>query len=702
MFKKIIAVLLVVLIFVGTIPVSALESEITNDNEVTGKVNICGFDGGDFYFDFNSLTTADNTEYSDQLGILGALLSTDFLLDDSVKVTDKGGYVLEQLGFESKINIQNIRDEAKEGKTDKDDYVVYSMGRKEVETNGDKYSVYVLAIRGTVDLAEWLSDFDFGADIDAYYNMIGGRDKTEWSKDEYNHDHHKGFEVTGKRILDNIDEFIESYKDKDADRKKTIFITGHSRGAAEGDILGKVFEDRYREDSSIKPYTYTYGTPTTTTLSKTDAEKYQTIFNICNTDDLVTHVPPIAFQFQHYGKDIWVSVNDVEELKDNWDFMMFTSFTVQYMKLLVSNIFGDIFKNSNSLLDYKSARGPEVIDAVKKIIPAQSREEVFECNQLVWVPKNIPDKYREFYVDAPYGSVKESEPELSFDLFSLTHNAKRVKISTFFVTALFKGLIKEKSQSKDVNLERDLDAFKEIFNDVKLHQNEYISADADETTSLKLNSTPALDITVFAYVLFCRFDESQEYSSNYVEGISDFLSTFSMRGLLNSHMPTTYYQIVKYLAKENLNDSIIKANSILDNKLSEYQLSGEYEELGIKLVNEAKKEISNALFASDVKSIQNKYLFKLNNLKAEDPNTPLDKIYIIGDSNFNKLVEIIDATCIQKYLVNLIDESKINIDAADVDKNGLDILDATFIQKHIAKIESVEVYHIGDKVYIEL
>ena len=33
----------------------------------------------------------------------------------------------------------------------------------------------------------------------AYYNIYA---------DEYNHDHHKGFEVTGKRILDNIDEFI--------------------------------------------------------------------------------------------------------------------------------------------------------------------------------------------------------------------------------------------------------------------------------------------------------------------------------------------------------------------------------------------------------------------------------------------------------------------------------------------------------------
>lgn len=709
MCKKIIAMLLVILMCAATVPVSVLAAERTDDNIVTGKVNVCGVDGGDFYFDFKSLTTADNTQYSDQLGILGALLSTDFLLDDSVKVTDKDGYVLEQLGFESKINIQNIRDEAIAGETDKDDYVVYSMGRKEVETDGEDYSVYVLAIRGTVDVAEWLSDFDFGADIDAYYNMLGGRDKTEWSKDEYNHDHHKGFEVTGKRILKNIDEFIEGYKEKDANRKKTIFITGHSRGAAEGDVLGKVFEDRYREDRSIKPYTYTYGTPTTTTISKADAEKYQTIFNICNTDDLVTHVPPTAFQFQHYGKDIWVSVNDVKELKDNWDFKMFASFTEKYIELFEKYARCDTnektFTSSNSLLDYKSARGPEVVDALLKIIPAQSREEVFECSQLVWVPNNIPDKYKEFYVDAPYGSVEETQSETSYDLFALKYNAKRVKISTFFVTALFKGLVEDELQSDEINIERDINTLKEIFNEVRSHKDDYIKGDVEKTQLSELNNIPATDITVFAYVLFCRFDESQEYSPNYVEGISEFLNTFSMRGLLNSHMPTTYYQIVKYLAKENLNDSIAKANQALDDKLAEYNLSEGYAQQGAKIVNEAKEEISKALFADDVKELQSKYLLELNKLKAEDPNTPQDRVYIIGDSNSNSIIEIMDATIIQKYIVGVNDpSSKISkeIYSMDSNQNGkIEIDDATLIQKYLVGIKEAEPYSVGEKRYID-
>lgn len=707
MCKKLIAMLLAVLMCLTAVPFTAFAAEQTDNNTVTGRVNVCGYDGGDFYFDFKSLTTDDNTQYNDQLGILGALLSTDFLLDDSVKVTDKDGYVLEQLGFDSKINIQNIKDEALAGDTDKDDYVIYSMGRKEVEENGENYSVYVLAIRGTVDLAEWLSDFDFGADIDAYYNTLGGRDKTEWSKDEYDHDHHKGFEVTGKRILKNIDEFIDSYKEQDANRKKTIFITGHSRGAAEGDILGKVFEDRYRETGSIKPYTYTYGTPTTTTLSKAEAEKYQTIFNICNTDDLVTHVPPTAFQFQHYGKDIWVSVNDTKELKDNWDFKMFASFTAEYIKLFYGYSIGEenekTLTDPNSLLDYKSAQGPEVIKAIEKIVPAQSREETFECSQLVWVPKNISDKYKDFYVDAPYGSVEETQSKLSYDLFALTHNAKRVKISSFFITALFKGLKEEMNLGDDVDIELELNMLKDIFNEIKKNQSDYI-ADDEKEQLLQQNNIPALDSTVFAYVLFCRFDESQEYSKNYVEGITDFLNTFSVRGLLNSHMPTTYYQIAKYIAKENLNESISKAYQALDDKLAEYNLSGEYALKGEEIVSKAKEEIPKALFANDVEEILNKYLLELNKLKAEDPTTPQDRVYIIGDSDSNGVVNIIDATIIQEYLANIrepLQNGSKEIYAMDCDQNGkIEIVDATIIQRYLAKLDT-EKYSVGEKRYIE-
>lgn len=708
MCKKLISIILVSLMLAALIPFNVIAAETSNDNIVTGRVNVCGFDGGDFYFDFNSLTTADNTQYSDQLGILGALLSTDFLLDDSVKVTDKDGYVLEQLGFDSKINIQNIRDEAISGETDKDDYVVYSMGRKEVDTRGEKYSVYVLSIRGTVDLAEWLSDFDFGADIDAYYNKLGGRDKTEWSKDDYNHNHHKGFEVTGQRILKNIDEFIESYKDEDTNRKKTIFITGHSRGAAEGDVLGKVFEDRYKEDGNIKPYTYTYGTPTTTTLSKEDAEEYKTIFNICNTDDLVTHVPPTAFQFQHYGKDIWVSVNDVSELKDNWNFKMFASFTAQYIKLFLDYALfdtdGKALTDPNSLFDYKSAKGPEVIDALLKIIPAQTREEVFECNQLVWVPKNIPDKYKEFYIDAPYGSVEETKSKLSYDLFALAHNAKRVKISSFFATALLKGLKEETLKTDDVNFERDFDAFKKVFNEVKSKQNEYIKNDTENNELSESNSRPALDITVFAYVLFCRFDESQEYSPNYVTGISDFLNTFSIRGLLNSHMPTTYYQIVKYLAEVNLDDSIKNATAALDVKLSEYNFSEKFLEEATKIVSETKDKISKAFFADNVKDLEKKCLLELNKLKAIDPSTPLDKVYIIGDSDTDNVIRISDATLIQEVLANIykpLSETSKESLSMDCDQNGkIQIIDATIVQEYLAKLEDADNYPIAEKRYI--
>lgn len=85
---------------------------------------------------------------------------------------------------------------------------------------------------------------------------------------------------------------------------------------------------------------------------------------------------------------------------------------------------------------------------------------------------------------------------------------------------------------------------------------------------------------------------------------------------------------------------------------------------------------------------------KDNGFKFEEYVPPKPKVKL-GDADMNDNVDIMDATCIQKYLVNLIDETKIDKEAADVDSKGLDILDATCIQKflvHIANIDGTRPY----------
>ena len=71
---------------------------------------------------------------------------------------------------------------------------------------------------------------------------------------------------------------------------------------------------------------------------------------------------------------------------------------------------------------------------------------------------------------------------------------------------------------------------------------------------------------------------------------------------------------------------------------------------------------------------------------------------ILGDADGNGIVEIVDATIIQRHLSNLtVPYSEETLMNADVDGDGsLTILDATFIQRYIAKIETH--YPIGEPI----
>lgn len=72
--------------------------------------------------------------------------------------------------------------------------------------------------------------------------------------------------------------------------------------------------------------------------------------------------------------------------------------------------------------------------------------------------------------------------------------------------------------------------------------------------------------------------------------------------------------------------------------------------------------------------------------------------YIRGDSDGDGIITVMDATAIQRVIVNLpvpfFDEK-----AADVDGDGLNISDATWIQRYLAKFENI--YHIDERVFVE-
>lgn len=82
-------------------------------------------------------------------------------------------------------------------------------------------------------------------------------------------------------------------------------------------------------------------------------------------------------------------------------------------------------------------------------------------------------------------------------------------------------------------------------------------------------------------------------------------------------------------------------------------------------------------------------------LSAAVISTAAGSSYIRGDADGDGTVTIIDATVIQRKLA-LLSVPSFNESAADVDGDGLNILDATRIQRFLAAF--TDPYHIGDVV----
>ena len=79
--------------------------------------------------------------------------------------------------------------------------------------------------------------------------------------------------------------------------------------------------------------------------------------------------------------------------------------------------------------------------------------------------------------------------------------------------------------------------------------------------------------------------------------------------------------------------------------------------------------------------------------KIEEATT----IGLLGDATEDGIINIMDATAVQKYLANLSELSETGLKLADVDGNGIvNIIDATAIQKYLAGLETG--YAIGEAI----
>lgn len=220
-------------------------------------------------------TNCDSSEYNPTLANMLAALSAATYDKNKIQAA------YESLGFE-------FNDTKKYGSYDyetEDPWLCgYSISFKDSEYNDD--IVCLITVRGSKLLSDWLGNVDIFTVFD---------------------EKHEGFFMPALSILNHINSIIErEFVSEDV----KYVITGHSRGAAVGNLLAvALMETGTATADDI--YNYNFACPDV--ACQTSLVNYTNIFNLCNTEDIVPFVPgalcdPFVTQgssWGKYGQTLW-------------------------------------------------------------------------------------------------------------------------------------------------------------------------------------------------------------------------------------------------------------------------------------------------------------------------------------------------------------------------------------------------------------
>ena len=302
-----------------------------NSNVFTGKLK-SGHDSTtsvSFTVDYRSFFT-DNTTYQPGLAtysVMGAALAyydvsaaydNAYLTLDAAQTWENGTIsttkklngveVMQLFGFDDVVDYKfNTH-----GYTD-DDQCEAVIGHRTVTYNGQTKVVVAIWARGTDAKSEeeWCSNFDMG-DLERFfdeYDSVSGKNPRQRNDDWTRKTNHRGFDVCATRILNYYkNEYYPAYVkpvlDANPTYTLTYWITGHSRGAAVGNLMAS-----YLIDEGNELYTYTFAAPNSTANTEASAAKYDCIFNLVNSNDFVPMLPMVDWGFTRYGKTAFVDAS---------------------------------------------------------------------------------------------------------------------------------------------------------------------------------------------------------------------------------------------------------------------------------------------------------------------------------------------------------------------------------------------------------
>ena len=171
----------------------------------------------------------------------------------------------------------------------------YVLATKYVNYNGKATPVVYVIIEGSAGRPGWEGNM-----------MVSGTSYKDVSV-------HTTFEAAANDILSGLHTYIKNYSEK-----PLVVITGHSRGAAVGGLLA----EKLNHDKKVsKVYAYNFATPNATK----NPVASKNIFNICNENDLVPHIPfsGDSWGFQKHG--ITYSFSSAELHGKNYPFTYYAN-----------------------------------------------------------------------------------------------------------------------------------------------------------------------------------------------------------------------------------------------------------------------------------------------------------------------------------------------------------------------------------------
>ena len=293
-----------------------------DSNVFTGKLK-SGHDGTttvSFTVDFRNFF-GDNTIYQPTLAtfsVMGAALAymdktsayDNAYLTLDAEQTWSGGTVstskkLNGMELMQLFGFEDVADYRLDAYGD-DDLCEALIGHKTVTYDGETKVIVAIWVRGTDSTSEqeWSSNFHMGR-LDGFfdeYDSVAGKSPRQKNDDWTRKTNHRGFDVCATRILKYYKEtyyptYVKPALDDAPEASLAYWITGHSRGAAVGNLMAS-----YLIDEGSEVYAYTFAAPFNTANTEASAEKYDCIFNLINSNDFIPTLPMPEWGFTRYGK----------------------------------------------------------------------------------------------------------------------------------------------------------------------------------------------------------------------------------------------------------------------------------------------------------------------------------------------------------------------------------------------------------------